>query len=479
VRTYEGGARLSADQVGSVRVPVAPPPSVFVSPTSAQAALLNLGRSAGNRAVTGLIQRQVAGAPLTASKAKPNLGNHQLDAPASLDEIQARARGPGPAFEYLEHLAKWGAPRKVPKPAGMSGVQAWAIDLKPDQARQLAKAGNVRLEHRGKKDVLAHPDIRSITAIYTNDGRSPFPNIGGGSDQELTAGVRVEVKFDNDAKGWKSGSYNFEIWTPLKGGAPEEHPGNPKGQYPSPAGRDSGGYKSPIFAELIYSITGAGSSELMLVTRAGANHLAMGEFGQNRLVHSTLGIPWFDWETKPAELYAALGLRGSTELWRWASNANLEEALFKFSLTGTAEAIAGTHESQMGAGLMLKVESAVFKIGSSTKVSVEINVGEDGRVEARYRDFGGSRAGLEGGGTIEGRIHLRDVRLGDLDIPVFDQLLEKVPDFDASIIIGGHSKQSTFAESQTVAGEDRPTLTGAWAGPGSKGQGWFGIEVPF
>ena len=217
----------------------------------------------------------------------------------------------------------------------------------------------------------------------------------------------------------------------------------------------------------------------MLVTRAGANHLAMGEFGQNRLVHSTLGIAWFNWETKPAELYAALGLRGSRELWQWASNASLEEALITFTLTGTAEAIAGTHESQMGAEMMLNVKTAFFKVGSSSKASLEINVGMDGRVEARYRDFGGSRAGFEGGGTIEARTNLRNVRLGDLDVPVFDRLLEKVPDFDASIIVGGHSKQSTFAESQTVAGEDRPTLTGAWAGPGSKGQGWFGIEIPF
>jgi hypothetical protein len=469
---------VPADQVRPVSAPVAQPRVVW-DPTSSPASLLDLGRSAGNRAVTGLIQRQAAAAPLTAPKAKPNLGNQRLDAPASLDEIEARAHRNGPAFGYLVLLAKRNAPRKVPMPAGMHGVQAWAIDVMADEARELVKIGNVRLEQNGKKEVLTYPGIRSITAIYTNDGRSPFPNIGGGSDQERTAGVRVEVKFDNDGKGWKSGSYNFEIWTPLKGGEPKPHPGSPAGQYPSPAGPDSGGYKSPIFAELIYSLTGSGSSELMLVTRAGANHLAIGEFAQNQLVHSTLGIPWFGWETKPAELYAALGVRASTELWKWSSDANLEKAVIRLTLAGTAEAIAGSHETQATAGLMLKATTAFFKFGSRSKLSGEVNVGADGRVEARYRDFGGLRAGLEAGTTVEARINLRDVRLGDLDIPVFDRVLEKVPEFSGSIIFGGHSKQSTFAESRTVAGEDRPTFTGAWAGPGSKGEGSVAIEVLF
>jgi hypothetical protein len=376
------------------------------------------------------------------------------------DAADAPKHEPSLAAAELSRLARATTPTKVPMPVGMHGRQAWAIDVQVDAAaRLLYLAGGTPPRTEGR------PEVHSVTVIYTNDGRGPFPNIGGGADQEMTASVHVRFNFSNEKTGWTAAGYNFEIWTPLKGGSPVPLPGDAPGVYPGQPGPETGGYKGLVYADFAYRISGTGARDLTVLTKLGANSTWLGDQAQSNWVHEPLGIAKFDWKQEPTEPYAALGLRAQSIL-DLVADESVTDSEFRMRLTLSSQASAGTHDVEAGGGATLSMRSGLIRLGGLGRAAVELRFGADGRGLARYNDQGGLRAGLEVGVSNEVRLHLRDV-----DLPW-------VPEFDAMVFAGGRSQQSTLPEGRAPAGEDRPGATGAWLGPGSKTQGWIGVEIP-
>jgi hypothetical protein len=447
-------------------------------PAGREAELLRLQLAAGNRAVTSLIQRQAQpeGDGLAAALGLGNLrldnlglgglglGNLGLGDLARLFE-GIGARAPSPALLQLDLLARAGTPVRVPTPEGLAGKQAWAVTVSVEQAVRLAQLGGVALPKSQLSGGEGRPPIESVTLIYTNDGAGPFPNIGGGADQELTASVHVRFNFANEGRGWSSAGYNFEIWTPLKGGPPTPLPGYEPGRYPGQPGPESGGYKGLVYADFAYRISGSGKRDLTLLTKLGANSTWLGEEVQSNWVHRPLEIALFDWKHEPTEPYGALGLRARTVL-DLIEDKSVTDAEFQLRLTLSSQALGGTHDVEAGGAASLSLRSGFVRLGGPARGALELRFGADGRGLARYNDQGGARAGLEAGISNEVRVHLRDV-----DLPW-------LPPFDATLFAGGRSQQSTLPEGRAPAGEDRPGATGAWFGPGSKTQGWIGVEIP-
>ncbi|HEU4422002.1 MAG TPA: hypothetical protein VFR67_05605 [Pilimelia sp.] len=415
-------------------------PAQSARPAAWQAEFLELQRLAGNAATAALIQRQPDPAPPPAS---PGL----LASPALL---------------HLDRLARAGRPTPVPVPAGLPGARAWAVPVTLDGAQRLAGLAGVALPAEQVTGPQA-PKVASVTAIYTNDGAGPFPNIGGGADHELTAGAHLRFDFANAGPGWASGGYNLEIWTPQKGGPASPLPGYAPGRYPGQPGPETGGYKGLFYADFAYRVTGTSSRELTLLTKLGANSTWLGEQVQSNLVHRPLGIALFDWKHEPTEAYGALGLRARTLL-DLIDSGSVSDAEFRIRLTLSSHAMGGTHDAEAGGSAMLSVRSGFVRLGGLARAGVEFRFGADGRGLARYNDQGGTRAGLEAGVSNEIRIHLREA-----DVPW-------LPEF--SIFAGGRAHRSTLPESGASAGEDRPSATGATLGPGSKAQGWIGVEIP-
>jgi hypothetical protein len=401
--------------------------------------------------IAGLLRDRGAARPAPVRAVQPVVQRDEGDAPV---------RRPPLVLVELDALAHLGRPRQVPVPSGMSGRSAWAIEVTIEQAIRLAALGNTTLPARD-----GGPPVRSVTVVYTNDGRGPFPNIGGGADQEMTASVQVRLDFANEGEGWTSGGYNLEIWTPTKGGPARPIPGYEPGMYPGLPGPDAGGYRGLVYADFAYRLSGTGRGELTLLTRMGANSTALGEEIQSNWVHRPLDIALFDWKQEPTEPYAALGLRART-IHDLVRDDSATDSDLRLRLTLSTHALAGTHDTEAGGSATLSLRSGFVRIGRSPQVAAELRFGVDGRGIARYNDQGGERVGLEAAVSNEVRVHLRDV-----DLPW-------LPAFDAIVFAGARSQQSTLPEGRTVPGEDRPGATGAWLGPGSKTQGHLGIEIP-
>ncbi|WP_322755333.1 hypothetical protein [Frankia sp. Cas3] len=414
----------------------------------------------------GVLSRSLAGGPGPPRSSADPMRESPVSPAGTLPVVVPAGSGTVPRHEplaalaQLDRLARADTPRKVPMPEGMMGKQAWEITASAEQAFHLADLADTTLS--GSQVI---PSVESVTIIYTNDGRGPFPNIGGGADQELTVSAHVRVNFVNTGRGWVSGGYNLEIWTPLKGGPPKRLLGYGPGLYPGQPGPGTGGYKGLVYADFDYRIAGNGTRNITLLTRLGVNSTWLGEEIQSNWVHRSLGIALFDWKQEPTEPYASLGLRARTML-DLIEDRSLSDAEFRLRLTLSSQAVGGTHDTEVGGTATLSVRSGFVHLVGPMRAAFEFRIGADGRGIVRYNDQGGVRAGVEAGVSTEVGIHLRDVNLPWL------------PVFDATLFAGSRSQQSTLPEGRAPAGEDRPGVTGAWLGPGSKTQGRIGVEIP-
>jgi hypothetical protein len=352
-----------------------------------------------------------------------------------------------PALRALDALARSRDRRSVPVPEGMTGSHASAIEATLEEATNLARLAGHQLH------LEIAPAVKSTTIIYTNDG-SGFPNVGGGSDQGLTASVHIRVNYDNDGIGWTSAGLNFEIWTPVKGGPPVPLPGYAPGVYPGGQGRDSGGFKAPGYADFEYRVSRNGPGELLLLSQLGANSTVAGDWAQSDLVHKPGNLPLHRWTHEPLEPFAAFGVKARTLL-DLVEDTSLDQARLRLRLTLTGQGSVGTHGSEAGGAAMLTVRSCYVRL-LGTGGALEVRVGADGRGLARYNDQRPERVGAEVALTSEVLVHLGPV----------------------SVSMGARSLQSTLPEDRPPPGEDRAGWAGAWLGPGSKTQGWLTLSLP-
>lgn len=395
--------------------------------------------SISNQALAGVLRKRPADAPVLETKDDKS--------PAGSEKWTA-------AEKLIYDLAVKYGPRKTGAGLSMRGVSYIIGPLEEKDAAELLALTGTSLEQSQKDATGAKnepPPLKGIELIYTNDGTGIFPNFGGGSDQGLTASVALQYHYDNKELGLTRAGKNLQIWTPQKGGAPID------GVYPG----GEGGYKGLLFADFEYRVKKSGASEVLLLTEIGINGEELGNLVQSEIVHKPLGIPLFKWSEKSAEFYGSLGAKAQTfeDLF---SHENFAGGTMRLRLIMSADAKVGTHGSSGGSDVKLVLTSGHFKL-KGVGGSAEISVGAGGHLVARYRDRGGTRAGVEG--TISNEFKLNIDQIG----PVLGK--DAFLPGSLGLSLGGRSTKGTLGESLTPAGEDNPAATGAWAGPGSHSEG--------
>jgi hypothetical protein len=300
-----------------------------------------------------------------------------------------------------------------------------------------------------------YPPVREWYLVYLNDGTGI--NLGAGSDQWLTAYLRLGVRHEPERTGFVDSALVMEMFTP-PGSLPAGAPRDATQTYSVPNQL----FMGLFYGSFEYRVREGGRYDVNVVWHLGANSLGGGEAVQDA-IHRLVGSPMFPW---PEGVSPYLGVGGSVD----ADLASFDLKVVTGTLTAEADALASTHRSRATASVSVGVETARWELPWGS-LRLEGSVGATGRLFVHYNDgrevvVPGAEAGL-------------DTSLG---------LRAEFGQVEVGLDITGHTRSSTDPAAQvsesTASTEDygAPLLVPeALAPAGHFGTGGFilTLELPF